>query len=112
MHHKIVDEADYQSAQAAVSRAIALFDEIKTDNSTELGESLTTLKEKIDGKASFDEIDQTVDDKIAPVLNDIFKLNLSEEEDHGEESGHAEGEGHEDNESSTQDETHESGAEG
>lgn len=109
---KIVDEADYQSAQAAVSRAIALFDEIKTDNSTELGKSLTTLKEKIDGKASFDEIDQTVDDKIAPVLNDIFKLNLSEEEDHGEESGHAEGEGHEDNESSTQDETHESEVEG
>jgi hypothetical protein len=109
---KIVDEADYQSAQAAVSRAIALFDEIKTDNSTELGQSMTTLREKIDGKASFDEIDQTVDDKIAPMLNDIFKLNLSEEEDHGEQSGHPEGEGHEDNESSTQDETHESEAEG
>lgn len=104
---KIVDEADYQSAQAAVSRAIDLFNEIKTNNSTELGQSLASLKEKIDGKTPFDEIDKTVDDKIAPMLNDIFKLNLSEEEDHGEEGGHAEAEGHEDNESSMQNETHE-----
>jgi hypothetical protein len=108
----IVDEADYQSAQAAVSRAIDLFDEIKTNNSTELGQSLTSLKEKIDSKSPFDEIDQTVDDKISPMLNDIFKLDLSEEEHHGEEGEQAEDDGHEDNESSAQNETHESEAEG
>lgn len=109
---KIADEADYQSAQAAVSRAIDLYNEIKTNNSTELGQSLTSLKEKIDSKSPFDEIDRIVDDKITPMLNDIFRLNLDEEERHGEEGGYIEDDGHEDNESSTQNETHESEAEG
>lgn len=109
---KIADEADYQSAQAAVSRAIDLYNEIKTNNSTELGQSLTSLKEKIDSKSPFDEIDRIVDDKITPMLNEIFKLNLSEEEHQGEDGGHTENDGHEDNESSTQNETHESEAEG
>ena len=109
---KIADEADYQSAQAAVSRAIDLYNEIKTNNSTELGKSLTSLKEKIDSKSPFDEIDRTVDNKITPMLNDMFRLNLDEEERHGEDGGHIEDDGHEDNESSTQNETHKSEAEG
>lgn len=104
---KIADEADYQSAQATVSRAIDLYNEIKTNNSTELGQSLTSLKEKIDSKSPFDEIDRIVDDKITPMLNDIFRLNLSEEEHQGEDGGHIEDDSHEDNESSTQNETHE-----
>lgn len=105
---KIVSEADYQSAQAAVSRAIDLYNEIKTNNSTELGKSLSSLKEKIDSKSPFDEVDKTVDDKITPQLNDIYKLNLSEEEEH------ADGEGHADNESnsSSGNETHDSEAKG
>ena len=85
---KIVDEAAYQSAQATVSRAIDAYNEIKPNentNSTELGNSLTSLKGQIDSKSLFDEIDKTVDEKISPLLNDIFKLNLAEGEEHEEE---------------------------
>ena len=83
---KIVDDADYQSAQAAVSRAIDLYNEIKPSgnaNSTELGKSLNSLKDTIDSKSPFDQADKTVDDKITPLLNGIFKLGLAEEEAHG-----------------------------
>jgi len=83
---KIVNDADYQSAQAAVSRAIDLYNEIKPSgntNSTELGKSLNSLKDTIDSKSPFDQADKTVDDKITPLLNGIFKLGLAEEEDHG-----------------------------
>jgi len=47
---KIVDMADYQSAQAAISRAIDLYNEIKPagdSNSSQLVDSLNTLKTKI-----------------------------------------------------------------
>ena len=85
----IVDYANYQSAQAAVLRAIEIFNEIKPDsntNSTELGNSLDTLKGKIDSKAPFDEIDAIVDEKLTSLLNSIFKLNLAEEGgEHAEE---------------------------
>jgi hypothetical protein len=79
----IVDEADYQSAQAAVSRAIDIYNEIKPNsnaNSTDLADSLSSLKGKIDNKSPFDEIDKIVDEKITPLLNDIFKLGLAQEE--------------------------------
>jgi hypothetical protein len=88
---KIVNEADYQSAQAALSRAIDMYNEIKpgeNTNSTELGKSLNSLKDMIDSKNPFDELDKTVDEKISPLLNGIFKLNLAEE-DHGGEGDHA-----------------------
>jgi len=85
----VVDNADYQSAQAAVSRAIDMYNEIKPDsntNSTELGDSLNSMKEKIDSKSPFHEVDNIADNKISPLLNDIFKLNLAEEgEEHAEE---------------------------
>ena len=91
----IVGNANYQSAQAAVLRAIEIFNEIKPDsntNSTELGNLLNTLKGKIDSKAQFDEIDTIVDEKLTSLLNSIFKLNLAEEGgEHAEEGGeHAE----------------------
>jgi hypothetical protein len=89
---KIVDDADYQSAQAAISRAIDMYNEIKPGenaNSTELGNSLNSLKDKIDSKSPFDELDKIVDEKITPLLNGIFKLNLAEEE-HGGEGDHGE----------------------
>lgn len=108
----IVNEADYQSAQAAISRAIDMYDEIKPSenaNSTELGSSLTSLTEKIDGKSQFDEIDKIVDDKITPLLNDLFRLSLSEE-GHAEEGEHAEEE--EESHSSSENETHETETEG
>jgi hypothetical protein len=87
----IVDESDYQSAQSAVSRAIEIFKEIKPEsniNSTELGDSLNSLKGKIDSKAPFDEIDTIVDEKITPLLNGIFNLNLAEDGgEHAEDGG-------------------------
>ena len=90
----IVDNANYQSAQSAVLRAIEIFNEIKPDsntNSTELEDSLNTLKGKIDNKAPFDEIDTIIDEKLTSLLNSIFKLNLVEEGEHAEEGGeHAE----------------------
>jgi hypothetical protein len=103
---KIVDKADYQSAEGAISRAIDAYNEIKPNentNSTELENSLTSLKSEIDSKSPFDEIDKIVDEKITPLLNNIFKLNLAE----GEEA-HAEGEGHEEEGEAEGEETHSS----
>ena len=91
----IVDNANYQSAQAAVLRAIEIFNEIKPDsntNSTELGDLLNTLKGKIDSKAQFDEIDTIVDEKLTSLLNSIFKLNLAEEGGEHAEEGEEHGE--------------------
>jgi hypothetical protein len=93
----IVNEADYQSAQEAVSRAIELYNEIKPtgdSNSSQLADSLNLLKSKIDSKSHFDEIDKTVDEKVSPLLNDIFKLNLAEEEGHSEGEDHGQEEDH------------------
>ena len=103
---KIMGDADYQSAQAAVSRAIDLYNEIKPSgnaNSTELGNSLNSLKDTIASKSPFDQADKTVDNKITPMLNGMFKLKLAEEEVHG-----GEGQGHGGNESnaSSGNETH------
>ena len=85
----IVDEADYQTAQAIITQAIEDLDGIKKGsdtNSTELGNSLNAVKEKIDNKAPFDEIDTIVDEKITSLLNSVYDLNLPEEgeEDHAE----------------------------
>ena len=109
---KIVNDADYQSAQSAISRAIVLYNEIKPSgntNSTELGNSLNSLKDTIDNKSPFDQADKTVDDKITPLLNGIFKLKLAEEAGHGGEGNHA-GEGQsnkgEESHSSSGNETH------
>lgn len=106
----IVDVADYQSAQAAVSRAIELYNEIKPagdSNSSQLADSLNTLKSKIDSKSAFDEIDKVVDEKITPLLSDMFKLNLAEEEAHSKGEDHAQEDDHGEEEHSTsQNETH------
>jgi hypothetical protein len=108
----IVNEADYQSSQAAVSRAIELYNEIKPSgdsNASQLADSLNTLKTKIDNKSPFDEVDKTVDDKISPVLSDMFKLNLAEEEGHSEGENHGQDEGNGgENQSSSENQTHDS----
>jgi len=105
----IVNPADYQSSQAAVSRAIQLYNEIKPSgdsNASQLADSLNTLKTKIDNKSPFDEVDKTVDDKISPVLNDMFKLNLAEEEGHSEGENHGQDEDHGgENQSSSENQT-------
>jgi len=105
----IVNPADYQSSQAAVSRAIELYNEIKPSgdlNASQLADSLNTLKTKIDNKSPFDEVDKIVDDKISPVLNDMFKLNLAEEEGHSEGENHGQDEDHGgENQSSSENQT-------
>jgi len=104
----IVNEADYQSAQAAVSRAIELYNEIKPtgdSNSSQLADSLNLLKSKIDSKSPFDEIDKTVDEKVSPLLNDIFKLNLAEEEGHSEGEDHGQEEDHGEEQSTSENDT-------
>ena len=106
---RIVNQADYQSSQAAVSRAIELYNEIKPSgdsNASQLADSLNTLKTKIDNKSPFDEVDKTVDDKISPVLSDMFKLNLAEEEGHSEGDNHGQDEDHGgENQSSSENQT-------
>ena len=104
----IVNEADYQSAQAAVSRAIELYNEIKPtgdSNSSQLADSLNLLKSKIDSKSHFDEIDKTVDENVSPLLNDIFKLNLAEEEGHSEGEDHGQEEDHGEEQSTSENDT-------
>lgn len=89
---RIVDKAHYQTARVTITQAIENFDGIKKDsdiNSIELADSLNAVKEKIDSKAPFDEIDTIVDEKITSLLNSVYDLNLPEEE--GEEE-HAESE--------------------
>src|SRR5687768_14407088 len=89
----ILDEASFQTSQATITRVIENFDEIKEDsdtNSTELGDSLIAVKEKIDSKAPFDEIDTIVDGKITSLLNNVYDLNLSEEEHVEGEEEHVE----------------------
>ena len=79
----IVDNVDYQTAQATALRVLELFNEIKSDsnsNSTELGDSLNAIKEKIDNKVPLDEIDAIIDERITPMLNTVFKLNLVEDD--------------------------------
>jgi hypothetical protein len=101
---QVVNEADYQSAQAAVSRAIDLYNEIKpgeNSNSSQLAESLNSLKSGIENKSPFDQIDKIVDEEVSPLLNGIFTLNLAEEE-------HAEGEEHQEEEHAEGEETHSS----
>ena len=95
----IVDEANYQTAKAIITQAIEDFNGIKKNsdaNSTELGDSLNSVKQKIDSKAPFGEIDTIVDEKITSLLNSVYDLNLSEEGEGGEENAeggeHAESE--------------------
>ena len=81
-----------------------MYNEIKpgeNTNSTELGKSLNSLKDKdkIVSKNPFDKLDKIVDEKITPLLNGIFKLNFVEEP-HWIEGAHAEkGQNHAQNKS-------------
>jgi hypothetical protein len=54
---------------------------------------LNAVKEKIDNKAPFDEIDTIVDEKITSLLNSVYDLNLPEEGggEHADGADHAEG---------------------
>lgn len=81
----IVNQVDYQSAQAIASRILDLYSELKSGipsnastNATTLENALESLKDDIDKKVPFDTLDGLVDNQIIPVLNSTFDLKLKE----------------------------------
>jgi hypothetical protein len=81
----IINQVDYESAQAIASRASSLFSELKpsvpsnaSSNATTIENALKTLKDDIDKKVPFDTLDGLVDEQIIPVLNSTFNLKLKE----------------------------------
>ena len=81
----IVNQVDYESAQAISSRVSSLISELKpsipsnaSSNTTAIENALKTLKDDIDKKVPFDTLDGLVDEQIIPVLNSTFNLKLTE----------------------------------
>lgn len=77
--NNIMDEADYESAQADVSRAIELYNELKSSGnakSIELLNALISLKDKIDSKSPFDQAEKIVEHKIITMGDEFDNDNL------------------------------------
>ena len=81
----IINQVDYESAQAIASRVSTLFSESEpsipsnaSSNATTIENALKTLKDDIDKKVPFDTLDGLVDEQIIPVLNSTFNLKLKE----------------------------------
>jgi NADH dehydrogenase/NADH:ubiquinone oxidoreductase subunit G len=81
----IINQVDYESAQAIASRVSSLFNELKpsvpsnaSSNTTTIENALKTLKDDIDKKVPFDTLDGLVDEQVIPVLNSTFNLKLKE----------------------------------
>lgn len=81
----IINQVDYESAQAIASRVSSLFSELKpsvpsnaSSNATTIENALKTLKDDIDKKVPFDTLDGLVDEQIIPVFNSTFNLKLKE----------------------------------
>ncbi|HET7643655.1 MAG TPA: hypothetical protein VFK40_09115 [Nitrososphaeraceae archaeon] len=84
---EIVDQVEYQIAQALFNKSIEKFNELKpsinsnmSNMSSILESSLVKLKNAVDNKEPFDTIDDIVDDEVTPQLESIFKIKLAEEE--------------------------------
>ena len=85
---EIVDQVEYQIAQALFKKSIEKFNELKpsissnmSDLSSSLESSLVKLNNAVDNKEPFDTIDGIVDDEVTPQLQSIFKIKLAEEEE-------------------------------
>jgi tRNA U34 5-carboxymethylaminomethyl modifying enzyme MnmG/GidA len=83
---EIVDQVEYQIAQALINKSIEKFNELKpsiTSNMSNLSSilesSLVKLKNAVDNKESFEVIDDIVDDEVTPQLESIFKIKIEEE---------------------------------
>ncbi|HLN35861.1 MAG TPA: hypothetical protein VK250_11350, partial [Nitrososphaeraceae archaeon] len=83
---EIVDQVEYQIAQALVDKSIQKFNELKpsiasnmSNLSSILESSLVKLKNAVDNKESFEVIDDIVDGEVTPQLESIFKIKLEEE---------------------------------
>jgi len=84
---KIVNQVEYQIAQALFNKSIEKFNELKpliTSNmsnlSTTLESSLVQLRNAVDNKESFEVIDDIIDRQVTPHLESIFKIKIEEEE--------------------------------
>ncbi|HJS65416.1 MAG TPA: hypothetical protein VJ767_11255 [Nitrososphaeraceae archaeon] len=83
---KIVDQVEYQIAQALFNKSIEKFNELKasiTSNMSNLSSilesSLVKLNNAVDNKESFEVIDDIVDGEVTPQLETIFKIKIEEE---------------------------------
>jgi hypothetical protein len=83
---EIVDQVEYQIAQALINKSIEKFNELKpsiTSNMSNLSSilesSLVKLKNAVDNKESFEVIDDIVDGEVTPQLESIFKIKIEEE---------------------------------
>ena len=81
----VINQVDYESAQAIASRVSTLFSESKpsipsnaSSDAATIENALKTLKDDIDKKVPFDTLDGLVDEQIIPVLNSTFNLKLKE----------------------------------
>ena len=85
---KIVNQVEYQIAQALFNKSIEKFNELKpliTSNmsnlSTTLESSLVQLRNAVDNKESFEVIDDIIDRQVTPHLESIFKIKIEEEKE-------------------------------
>jgi hypothetical protein len=87
--NKIVNVADYQSAQSLANQTVHMFDDIKkltlSSNITsspafeKISSGLTSLQNAIDTKKSFNEIRQIIGTQIRPNIESAFDLKLNTE---------------------------------
>ena len=87
--NKIVNVADYQSAQSLANQTVHMFDDIKkltlSSNTTsspafeKIRSGLTSLESAIDLKKSFNEVQHIIGSQIRPNIESAFNLKLSTE---------------------------------
>jgi hypothetical protein len=82
----IVNQLEYQIAQALFNKSIEKFNELKpllssnmSNLSTMLESSLVQVKNAVDNKESFEVIDDIIDGQVTPQLDSIFKIKIKEE---------------------------------
>jgi hypothetical protein len=82
---KIVNQMEYQIAQALFNKSIEKFNELKpfvpsniSNLSSILESSLAKLKNAVDNKESFEVIDDIIDEQVTPHLQSIFKIKIEE----------------------------------
>src|SRR5215211_2579861 len=85
---KIVNQMEYQIAQALFNKSIEKFNDLKpfipsniSNSSSILESSLAKLKNAVDNKESFEVIDDIIDKQVTPHLESIFKIKIEEEEE-------------------------------
>jgi len=82
---KIVNQLEYQIAQALFNKSIEKFNELKpfvpsnvSNLSRILESSLAKLKNAVDNKESFEVIDDIIDGQVTPHLESIFKIKIED----------------------------------